>query len=143
MNYILDTNVVSELRKAEVGKADRRVVEWAAGIATDNLFLSVITILELELGALLTERRDTRQGASLRRWLENTISSAFSGRVLPVDTAIARRCASLHVPDPAPERDALIAATALVHGMSLATRNVADFGPTGVRIVNPWRADPA
>jgi hypothetical protein len=138
--FILDTNVVSELRKAKAGKADGNVTTWATGQAPAALFLSVMTVLELDLGVLQVERRDPRQGAVLRAWLEQHVLPAFSGRVLPVDTAVARRCAMLHVPDPRSERDALIAATALVHGMTIVTRNVADFEPTGVPVLDPWGA---
>jgi toxin FitB len=136
--YVLDTNVVSELRKAKDGKADRHVTAWAAAGSPASLFLSVITILELEQGVLMIERRDRTQGAVLREWLDVRVLPAFAGRVLPIDTDVARRCARLHVPNPQGERDALIAATALVHGMSVVTRNVADFASTGVRIINPW-----
>lgn len=138
--YLLDTNVVSELRKAKSGKADGRVVAWAASVAAGSLFLSAIGILELETGLLLIERRDPAQGAMLRAWLDGHVLPTFSGRILAVDTAVARRCAALHVPDPRSERDALIAATALVHGMTVVTRNVADFAPTGVEVFNPWEA---
>ena len=136
--FVLDTNVISELRKAKSGKADENVVAWAADVSPGALFLSVITVLELETGVLLVERRDPTQGATLRAWLNHQVLPAFAGRVLAVDTAVAQRCARLHVPDPRAERDALIAATALVHGMSIVTRNVADFVLTGVQILNPW-----
>lgn len=136
--YLLDTNVVSELRKARSGKADQNVVAWARGVSADLLFVSAITILELETGVLLVERRDPAQGALLRTWLDEQVLPAFSGRVLAVDTAVARRCAALHVPDPRSERDAVIAATALVHHMAVVTRNVADFEATGVAHINPW-----
>ncbi len=136
--YVLDTNVVSELRKASSGKADHRVTQWAASVPPTNLFLSAITILEFEQGVLLVERRDRAQGAALREWLDRRVLPAFAGRVLPIDTDVARRCARLHVPDPQGERDALIAATALVHGMTVVTRNADDFVPTGVRVINPW-----
>ena len=138
--YVLDTNVVSELRKASAGKADHRVTQWAASVPPTSFFLSAITILELEQGVLLVERRDRAQGAALREWLDRGVLPAFAGRVLPIDTDVARRCARLHVPDPHGERDALIAATALVHGMTVATRNANDFVPTGVRVINPWEA---
>jgi predicted nucleic acid-binding protein len=98
--------------------------------------------MELELGVLLIERKDAAQGAMLRSWLEQHVLPEFSARTLPVDTAVAQRCARLHIPDPRNERDALIAATALVHGMTVVTRNVADFKPTGVNIVNPWEPSP-
>ncbi|GAA3386947.1 type II toxin-antitoxin system VapC family toxin [Cryptosporangium minutisporangium] len=139
--FLLDTNVVSELRKAKAGKADKNVVDWAAGAAASSMFISAVTVQELEVGVLLTERRDSAQGAVLRRWLEAQVLLAFAERVLPVDTAVALRSAALHVPDPQPIRDSLIAATALVHGMPVVTRNVSDFAPTGVEVINPWQAD--
>ncbi|MDJ6541546.1 type II toxin-antitoxin system VapC family toxin [Salmonella enterica] len=136
--YILDTNVVSELRKARTGKIDVNVAAWAESMDASALFVSSITIMELELGILSVERRDAMQGSLLRSWLEQHVLPEFSGRTLSVDTAVALRCARLHVPDKRGERDALIAATALVHGMTVVTRNVADFEPTGVAIINPW-----
>jgi predicted nucleic acid-binding protein len=136
--YLLDTNVVSELRKAKSGKADKNVKAWADSVSVTSLFLSSITILELETGILLIERRDSIQGALLRTWLDSHVLPAFSGRILSVDVVVAQRCAKLHVPDPRADRDSLIAATALVHGMTVVTRNVADFEPTGVEIFNPW-----
>ena len=136
--FLLDTNVISELRKARAGKADRNVTAWARTIAAADLFLSVIVVQELEIGVLLAERRDPSKGAILRAWLGDQVLPGFSERILPVDIAVARRCAALHVPDPRPIRDGLIAATALVHGMTVVTRNVADFASTGVPLLNPW-----
>lgn len=136
--YLLDTNVVSELRKVRLGKADRGVVDWADSVDAGELYLPVIAVQELEIGILLVERRDPRQGAVLRAWLDRHVLPAFTGRILAVDTAIAQRSARLHVPDPRPVRDALIAATALVHSMTVVTRNIADFAPTGVPTLNPW-----
>jgi len=138
MMYVLDTNVVSELRKVRAGKADPNVAAWTESVDAADLFVSAITIMELELGVLLIERKDATWGAVLRAWLEQHVLPEFSGRTLPVDTAVAQRCARLHVPDKRDERDALIAATALVHGMTLVTRNMADFQSTGVTILNPW-----
>ncbi|VWC14724.1 type II toxin-antitoxin system VapC family toxin [Burkholderia pseudomultivorans] len=138
MMFVLDTNVVSELRKVRTGKADRNLAAWSSTVDASALFVSAITIMELETGVLQMERRDSTQGALLRAWLDGHVMPEFSGRVLPVDTAVAQRCARLHVPDRRSERDALIAATALVHGMTVVTRNVADFVETGVAIVNPW-----
>ena len=136
--FVLDTNVVSELRKAQAGKADANVTAWAAKVPAASLFVSVITILELEIGVRLVERRDAKQGAILRAWMDGRVLTAFADRVLPVDTAVALECASLHVPDPRAERDALIAATALIHGMTVVTRNVADFEPMSVPVLDPW-----
>lgn len=136
--FVLDTNVVSELRKVHSGKADRHVARWADDVDAGSLYISAITVLELEIGILQTERRDPAQGATLRTWLEQRVLPEFEGRIFPVDTAVARRCARLHVPGPRAERDALIAATALVHGMMVVTRNVADFAATGVPLQNPW-----
>ncbi len=136
--YLLDTNIISELRKAKGGKADKNVKAWAKSVSATSMFLSVITVLELETGMLLIERRDSKQGAMLRTWLDGHVLPAFSGRILAIDVAVAQRCAKLHVPNPRADRDALIAATALVHGMMVVTRNVADFEPTGVEIFNPW-----
>ena len=136
--FLLDTNVVSELRKAKSGKIDQQVLAWADSAATSSLFLSVITIMELETGVLLVERRDPTQGAMLRSWLNTHVMPAFSERILPIDTAVAQCCARLHVPDPRSDRDALIAATALVHGMTVVTRNINDFVATKVELLNPW-----
>jgi toxin FitB len=136
--FVLDTNVVSELRKVKSGKADKNVSAWSASVAPATLYLSVVTILELETGVLLLERRDPAAGAVLREWLDGYVLPAFAGRFLVLDEAVARRCAALHVPNLRTERDAIIAATALVHRMTVVTRNVADFQPTGVAIVNPW-----
>jgi toxin FitB len=136
--YLLDTNVVSELRKIRSGKADGHVANWADSVDTVDLYLSVITLQELEIGVLLAEHRDPARGAIFRTWLNNHVLPAFTGRILAVDTAVAQRSARLHVPNPRPVRDGLIAATALVHGMTVVTRNVTDFTPTGVTILNPW-----
>lgn len=136
--YLLDTNVVSELRKAKSGKANKNVITWAKSIPPSSLFLSVISILELETGVLLVERRDPSQGAILRSWLNAHVLPVFSERILYLDIAIAQRCAKLHAPDPRSDRDAIIAATALVHGMIVVTRNNSDFDQTGVDILNPW-----
>jgi len=112
---------------------------WAQALPAASLFLSVVSVLELEIGTLLVERRDQKQGAILRAWIDGHVLPSFSGRILAIDTAVAQRCASLHVPNPRSDRDALIAATALVHGMTVVTRNVSDFQATGVAVVNPWQ----
>lgn len=134
--YLFDTNLVSELRKEH--KADPHVLAWASGVKRSSMFLSVISLRELETGVLLMERRDPIQGAALRSWLSSTVTAKFAGRILPVDETVALRAAQLYIPNPKPESYALIAATALVHGLIVVTRNVSDFEPTGVRVVNPW-----
>lgn len=138
--FLLDTNVVSELRKVAEGKADANVSAWQTGVDELACFLSVITVQELETGVLRIERRDAAQGERLREWLQQRVIPAFAGRILPIDQAVALQCAQLHVPDPRPAHDALIAATALVHGLTLVTRNSSDFAPMGVAVVDPWQA---
>ncbi len=136
--YILDTNVISELRKAK--KTHPNVRKWAERVSSASLYISVISVLELEIGILLVERRDNQQGAILRAWMDLHVLPTFSGRILAIDTDVARRCATLHIPNPRSDRDALIAATALVHGLTVATRNVAHFERTGAGVLNPWEA---
>jgi toxin FitB len=141
--YILDTNVISELRKGR--KAHPNVKKWAEALPSASLYISVISVLELEIGILLIQRRDKdrrdkEQGATLRAWMDRHVLPTFSDRILAIDTAVAQRCATLHVPNPCSDRDALIAATALVHGLTVATRNVADFEGTEVGVLNPWEA---
>jgi predicted nucleic acid-binding protein len=134
--FLLDTNVLSELRRPE--RASSQVVAWAREIDPGDMFISVISLLELDAGALLVGRRDPTQETVLRRWIEGTVIPAFANRILPVDLAVARRCSPLHVPDKRPERDALIGATALTHRLTVATRNIRDFEPMGVPLVDPW-----
>ena len=140
MMFVLDTNVVSELRKVRAGRADHNVAQWADSVDSADLYVSVITVQELEIGVCLAERRNPSQGAVLRTWFEDHVLPSFAGRILAVDSAVARRSAELHVPDPRPFRDSLIAATALGHGMTVVTRNVADFQVSGVPTLNPWDA---
>ncbi|KSV72378.1 type II toxin-antitoxin system VapC family toxin [Sinorhizobium sp. Sb3] len=140
MKYLLDTNVISELRKVGDGKADANVVAWIGAEDARELFISAITILELERGVLGVQRRDAAQGARLRTWLDTRVLPEFASRILPIDDSIATRCAHLHVPGRRNEADALIAATALVHDMIVVTRNTKDFWGTGVVVVDPWQA---
>ena len=134
--FVLDTNVISELRVPK--KADPNVLAWASSQPAAAQFISVITVFELELGVLQKECKDPSQGAVLRSWLEGRLLPQFAGRVLPMDQTVALRCAQLHTPDPQSERDGIIAATALVHGLTVVTRNVVDFEATGVKLFNPW-----
>ena len=136
--YLLDTDVTSELRKAPKGRADPRVVAWARSVSTTHLYLSVITVQEIEIGILRMERRDPAQGMELREWFDEKLLPTFRERILPIDQEIARRSATLHVPDPRPVRDAFIAATALVRGFTVVTRNVKHFDPMGVARIDPW-----
>lgn len=139
--YLLDTNVLSELRQGKRGQS-RAVVAWARRVPLTQHYISCITLYELEAGVLAMERRDVQQGQRLRAWL-SALQEMMAARVLPVDAAVASRCAALQVPDRMPEMDALIAATALVHGMTLVTRNTADFHRSGVRLVDPWADEDA
>jgi toxin FitB len=132
MMFLLDTNVISELRKQK--KADARVVAWVRAHDASVMFISSIVIAEIEIGVRTIERRDKKQGQTLREWSEK-VYAEFRDRLIPIDGAIARRFAELQVPDRRPERDAWIAATA---GLVVVTRNDADFRPMGVKIVNPW-----
>lgn len=143
--FLLDTNVVSELRKSRSGIADPGVSQWASEVPAALMFVSVISIHELEHGVLLAERSDPAKGEVLRRWLTGSVMPAFADRIVSVDATVVVRSAALHVPDPAPFRDALIGATALVYGMVVVTRNVRDFERfAGLEVLNPWRvADPS
>lgn len=137
MSYLLDTNVVSELRKRE---APAHVTDWARRAAVTELYVSVVTIIEIEIGVAQVERCDPAQGAVLRQWLESGVKAGFADRVLSIGTDVAICAARLHVPDRRPERDAYIAATAVVNGLTVVTRNVRDFAATGVPVLNPWTA---
>ena len=134
--YLLDTNVLSEMRRR--ARMHPRVTAWALSVKPGDLYLSVITILEIEIGAQRIVRKDAAQGAVLRAWIDGHVLPAFAGRILPLDVAIVQRCASLRVPVPVSERDAMIAATALCSGLRVVTRSIADFAATGVDIVNPF-----
>ncbi len=134
--YLLDTNVISELRRPE--KADRNVMAWASAQPVFNTFISAITILEIELGTLQIARKDIARGLILRSWIDEQILPRFADRILAVDVAVAQHCARLHIPNSRSDRDAMIAATGLVHGMTVVTRNISDFELSGVPLLNPW-----
>ncbi|MYD97477.1 MAG: type II toxin-antitoxin system VapC family toxin [Gammaproteobacteria bacterium] len=136
--FLLDTNVISELRKLGDGKANERVAKWVSRSDASSFYISALTLMELEIGILRMERRDAEQGKRLRTWMDGYVLPEFLERSLPVDSAVAMKCAQLHVPDPRTERDALIAATAMVHGMAVVTGNVVDFGNTGAEVIDPW-----
>jgi predicted nucleic acid-binding protein len=134
--FLLDTNVLSEIRRPD--RAHPNVVQWANSVPVDQFFISVMSLFEIERGALQIARKDAAQARVLRSWIDDHIRARFADRILPIDEAVALRCATLHIPDPRPDRDALIAATALVHGMTVVTRDVDDFEGTGVPLLNPW-----
>lgn len=134
--FLLDTNVISELRRGKP-KPSVAVRQWAARQPANRLYLSAITALELEIGVRRMERKDPAQGVALRTWCEAVLRN-FDGRVLPFNGLTALHCAGLHVPDPRSFRDSMIAATALEHGFTVVTRNVDDFTATGVGLINPW-----
>lgn len=136
--FLVDTNVISESRKVRSGRAAPGVVAWLKATDPSTTFISAMTLFELELGVVRVERRDPTQGASLRRWLDHIVKPGFENRVLAMDGTIAAACAALHVPDPVSERDGWIAATALVHGLTVVTRNIGDFDATGANLLNPW-----
>jgi predicted nucleic acid-binding protein len=136
--YLLDTNVVSEMRRISAGHGNAQVMQWLGQVEDSALYLSAITVLELELGCLLMERRDEMQGGVLRRWLRSVLDR-YHDRVIAIDSAVATRAAALHVPNPRESHDALIAATALMHRYALVTRNVSDFSSIeALKVINPW-----
>ncbi len=139
MIYLLDTNVISEFRRPS--RTHPNVRRWATRVSGGDLVVSAMTIFELELGAELKKRRDPAQGTALQSWIERDVIGRFEQRIIPIDLDVARRAATLHVPNPRPERDAFIAATALVHGLAVVTRNVRDFAGLGVPVLNPWEPD--
>ncbi|TPI48970.1 type II toxin-antitoxin system VapC family toxin [Mesorhizobium sp. B2-9-1] len=135
---LLDTNVVSELRKVSSGRAHPNVVLWNETVDPAETFISAVVLHELEIGVRLVERHDAVAGKALRNWLENAVLTTFSGRILPLDEAAAVQAAQWHVPNPKPINDAYIAATAFTQRMTLVTRNIGDFEGMGVTLVNPW-----
>ena len=136
--FLLDTNVISELRQGKP-KQNAQVVAWANGQIFDRFFLSAITVLELEKGVQALEHKQPPQGQALRRWLDG-VTDVFDGRTIPFSASMAKRCAALHFPNALSERDAMIAATALEHRFTVVTRNLKDFQSTGVQLLNPWEA---
>lgn len=138
--YLLDTNVISQFHKPQ---PDRGVLNWVGNQDEAELFISVVTVMEIEIGIKRLERRDPEQARRLQRWLDQSVLKGFEGRIVPIDLDAARRCAASHVPDPAPERDALIADTASSRGFTVVTRNEKDFRRFGVPVLNPFGAPDA
>ena len=135
-DFLLDTNVVSELRRG--AKCDARVAAWQAAHSPSVCHLSVISLMEIRLGIELVRRRDPKHGEILQSWYDTKVRSAFSKRTLPVTPEIAEKCAELHAERTRPFRDSLILATALSHNLTVVTRNTKDFSDSAARILNPW-----
>ncbi|MDR1152684.1 MAG: type II toxin-antitoxin system VapC family toxin [Bifidobacteriaceae bacterium] len=137
MSVLLDTNIVSELRKGP-DRIDPNVAAWAETQRLADHWLSVITIMELAIGVARIARRDPVQGDRLRAWLDTSVISTFRTHILPIDLPVALIAAGLHTPNPGPERDTLIAATAIHHHLTIATRNTKDFDRHALSTINPW-----
>lgn len=140
--YLLDTPVIAELRKAKSGRADEHVTRWASNVPAQNLFISVISLLELEGGIAQVERKDRELGTALRAWLDTTVPAAFEGRILNVDLAVTKRRATLPFAEAKQDRDALLAATALTHGLTVVTRTLSAYRFSKVKLFNPWGYSP-
>lgn len=138
--YLLDTNIISEMRKVKQGKADNVFTEWLAQVDVDKFYISVVSVMELERGVLRIENKDAKQGEILRNWLDKLLVQMFSGRVLDINHQTAIICANLHVPNKSPENDSWIAATAIQHNLTLITRNTKDFKHANVKLFNPFQA---
>jgi toxin FitB len=138
--FLVDTNTISELRKVELGRANAQVAAWEKQHKPSELWVSVVTLMEIEIGILKLAGRNETHAQRLRDWQNSFVLPFFEGRTLDITREIAMRCATLHVARSQPANDALIAATALVHGLTVATRNVADFAPMGVKLINPWES---
>lgn len=136
--YLLDTNIISEIRKLAKNKCDKNVADWVRSTSKDLMFTNAVVMMELERGVMSIERKDTTQGKLLRHWFEMDVKPAFHGKILKIDEQTAQICAKLHIPDHAPENDAWIAASAIQHHLVLVTRNTADFARTGVKLFNPF-----
>ncbi|VTU09680.1 PilT domain-containing protein [Actinobacillus porcinus] len=136
--YLLDTNIISEIRKLAKNKCDKNVADWVRSTSKDLMFTNAVVMMELERGVMSIERKDTTQGKLLRHWFEMDVKPAFHGKILKIDEQTAQICAKLHIPDHAPENDAWIAASAIQHNLVLVTRNTADFARTGVKLFNPF-----
>jgi toxin FitB len=137
--YLLDTNIISESRKLGTDRIDPHAARWFAEIDAETSFISAMTVFELERGVAQMERRDAKQGAALRHWLDDQILTVYEHRTLPLSREVALICAGLHIPNPKSERDAWIAATAIHAGLTLVTHNVGDFASSDVRLINPFQ----
>ena len=139
--YLLDTPVIAELRRAKSGRADEHVTRWASNVPAQNLFISVMSLLELEGGIAEVQRKDKAMGAALRTWIDETVPAAFEGRILSVDLAVTKRRAALPFAE-GKDRDALLAAKALTHGLTLVSRSLSAYRFSKVKLFNPWGYTP-
>lgn len=139
--YLLDTNVLSELRKGKTAKINPNVEKWAESVKLSDLYISVITLQEIQTGILLLERKDETQAKILQTWFNEYVRVSFKDRTLDVCQSVALLCSNLHVPNPRPYADSLISATAQWHGFSLVTRNIDDFTGQNINLINPWTAN--
>lgn len=139
--YLLDTPVIAELRRAKSGLADEHVTRWASNVPAQNLFVSVLSLLELESGIAEVQRKDRALGAALHTWIDVTVPAAFEGRILSVDLAVTKKRATLPFSE-TKDRDALLAATALTHGLTVVTRNLSSYRFSKVKLFNPWGYTP-
>lgn len=136
--YLLDTNVISEMRKIPKGKANPNVANWFKTTKPSQLYTSIVVMMELQRGMLLKKRKDTIQSKNLEIWLKMSVKYTFAQHILYITDEISDICADLHVPNPRPENDAWIASTAIAHELILVTRNVGDFQNMPVRLLNPF-----
>jgi len=137
LSYLVDTNVISELRKGS--RCNAGVASWFAGVSPEGIYLSVLTLGEIRKGIENIRRRDERTAEVLEVWLSEVVAT-HSDRILPVDEGIADQWGRYNVPDPLPVLDSLLAATASAHGLTLVTRNLKHVERTGVACLNPWSA---
>ncbi|HHW7569737.1 TPA: type II toxin-antitoxin system VapC family toxin [Mannheimia haemolytica] len=138
--YLLDTNIISEIRKINTGKANQGVIDWLSAVPENQLYTNAIVLMEVERGVSAKERKDKQQGAILRKWLEQVIKPFFAQRTLTIDAQTSQVCAKLHIPDHAPENDAWIAANAIQHNFILVTHNTNNFARTGVKLLDPFKS---
>ncbi len=136
--YLLDTNVISELRKIPKGTDDENVCAWAKSVDSALMFMSCVTVFEIELGIQLHRRKDVVQSAVYHEWFHGHVIPLFAGRVLPINEKIALIAAELNIPDRRPINDGYILATGIVHQLTIVTRNEKDFNDAGVKVFNPW-----
>ena len=139
MGYLVDTNILSELRKRE--RVDARVAAWLATVPPDELFVSVLSLGEIRRGIELIRRRDPASARALDKWL-NGLEAHYADRILPISPAIADRWGRLSPDQPLPVTDGLLAATGIEHKLTIVTRNVDDFRRSGVNTLNPFQGAP-